>query len=84
MTEEGLQTLQDLIFTTAPHELDPDGMWTPVPDDILEKLRKSKLFRQSYEPDGMTVDEFDTYLPVVRTLKGFSDSFDDFVAWVAG
>ena len=70
-------------FDSQPRELDPDGMWTPVPADILEKLLKSKLFRQSYEPDGMTVDEFDDYLPVVRTLKGFSDSFDDFVAWVA-
>jgi len=71
-------------FDSEPRELNPDGMWTPVPKDILEKLLKSKLFRQSYEPDGMTVDEFDDYLPVVRTLKGFSEGFDDFVAWVAG
>ncbi len=70
-------------FDREPRELNPDGMWTPVPPDILEKLLKSKLFRQTYEPDGMTVDEFDTYLPVVQTTKGFSDSFDDFVAWVA-
>lgn len=71
-------------FDSEPRKLNPDGMWTPVPQDILEKLLKSKLFRQSYEPDGMTVDEFDDYVPVVRTLKQFSEGFDDFVAWVAG
>ena len=70
-------------FDGEPRELDPDGMWTPVPADIMEKLYKSKLFRMGYEPDGMTVDEFDTYLPVVRTNTGFSEQFDDFVAWVA-
>jgi len=31
----------------------------------------------------MTVDEFDDFLPCVRTLKGFSESFDEFVDWVA-
>jgi len=70
-------------FDSEPRELNPDGMWTPVPPEIIEKLYKSELFRKAYEPDGMTVDEFDNFLPCVRTLKGFSDSFDDFVKWVA-
>ena len=70
-------------FDSKPRELNPEGMWTPVPPDIMEKLYKSKLFRMGYEPDGMTLDEFDTYLPVVRTNQGFSEQFDDFVAWVA-
>ncbi len=70
-------------YDAEPREINPNGMWTPVPDDIMAKLMQSKLFRMAYEPDGMTVDEFDTYLPVVRTLKGFCEQYDIFVEWVA-
>lgn len=70
-------------FDAEPRELNPNGVWTPVPSDIKEKLFKSKLFRMAYEPDGMTVEEFDSYLPVTRTLQAFSEQYDDFVAWVS-
>lgn len=70
-------------FDAEPREIDPDGMWAPVPQDIMEKLYKSQLFRMAYEPDGMTVDEFDDYLPVVKTLTGFSEQYDKFVEWVS-
>jgi len=71
-------------FDAQPRELDPNGMWTELPVGYLDKLLKSELFRKTYEPDGMTVDEFDTYLPVVHTLAQFNEGYDDFVAWVAG
>ena len=71
-------------FDAEPIELDPNGMWAPLPDGYLDKLYKSKLFRQGFEPDGMTVDEFDDYLPVVKTLTGFCEGYDEFVAWVSG
>ncbi|MBC7289592.1 MAG: hypothetical protein H5T86_16440, partial [Armatimonadetes bacterium] len=71
-------------FDSQPRELNPRGMWTPVPEDIMEKLLKSKLFRMAYEPDGMAVDDFDSYLPVQRTLQEFSNGYRDFVAWVSG
>lgn len=70
-------------FDAEPREIDPDGMWTPLPAGHLDKLNKSKLFRQAYEPDGMTVEEFDTYLPVVATLTQFNEGYDEFVAWVS-
>ncbi len=70
-------------FDEKPIDIDPNGMWAPIPDGYLDKLYKSKLFRQAYEPDGMTVDEFDDYLPVVKTLTGFCESYDEFVAWVS-
>lgn len=70
-------------FDAEPRDIDPNGMWTPVPKDILEKLHKSELFRMAYEPDGMTVDQFDNYLPVTKTLTGFSEQYDIFVEWVA-
>ena len=71
-------------FDAEPRELDPNGMWTPLPEGYLDKLNKSKLFRQAYEPDGMGVDEFDSYLPVVKTLTEFCTKYDEFLAWVAG
>lgn len=71
-------------FDAEPRELNPRGMWTPVPDDVMEKLLRSKLFRMAYEPDGMSVEQFDDYLPVVRTLTQFAEGYDDFVKWVSG
>jgi hypothetical protein len=71
-------------FDAEPREIDPRGMWEPLPDGHLDKLQRSKLFRMAYEPDGMCVSEFDTYLPVTRTLAQFADSYDEFVRWVAG
>jgi hypothetical protein len=71
-------------FDAERREIDPRGMWTPLPDGHLEKLRRSRLFRMAYEPDGMAVADFDTFLPVVRTLEQFAQGYDEMVAWVAG
>lgn len=71
-------------FDAEPRELDPDGMWEALPEGYLDKLCKSKLFRQAYEPDGMTVEEFDDFLPVTKTLTQFAEGYDEFIAWVAG
>ena len=70
-------------YDAEPREIDPHGMWAPVPEDVMAKLMQSPLFRKSYEPDGMTVDEFDTYLPVVKTLTAFCEQYDLFVEWVS-
>ncbi len=70
-------------FDSKHRELDPKGMWAEIPDGYLDTLYKSELFRKAYEPDGMTVDEFDDFLPVVRTLTGFAEGYDDFVAWMS-
>lgn len=71
-------------FDAEPRELDPNAIWQSLPEGTLEKLLKSRLFRQAFEPDGMTVDQFDTYLPVVRTLVEFGGAYDRFVAWCGG
>ena len=39
-------------------------------------------FRRAYEPDGLTLDEFDTYGATVRTLRGFIGSLHDLMAVV--
>lgn len=70
-------------YDAEPRDIDPEGMWAKLPEGYLCKLYKSELFRKAYEPDGMTVDEFDTYLPVTKTLTGFSEQYDKFVEWVS-
>ena len=59
-----------------------DGMWAPVPDGYIEKLYKSKIFRQAYDPDGMEPKEFLRFVPSARTLKQFSEAYDEFLVWV--
>ena len=60
------------------------AMWEALPAGYLDKLWKSQLFRQAYEPDGLRVEEFETYLPAVRTLTQFCESYQEFLAWIAG
>ncbi len=71
-------------FDSEPRELNPRGMWDEAPAGYRDKLLQSNLFRQAYEPDGMTVEEFDTFLPTVRTLTQFCESYQEFLGWVAG
>lgn len=44
----------------------------PVDPAKIEELLKHFLdFRRAYEEDGLTVEEFDSYAPTVRTLRQF-------------
>jgi len=55
----------------------------PVPEHPLEELTaKVPDFVRAYEPDGMTVDEFDDYGATRRTLRGFIASYQELVATV--
>jgi len=55
----------------------------PVPEHALEELTaKVPDFVRAYEPDGMTVDEFDDFGATRRTLRGFIASLDDLVATI--
>src|SRR3954462_2640716 len=47
----------------------------PVRADVLLALYDQVgEFRRAYEPDGLSVAEFDTFGPTVRTLRQFSDA----------
>lgn len=60
-----------------------ERMADPVdPKIINEMLTRIPDFRKAYEPDGMTVKEFDTYGATVRTLRGFVSSYHDLQAVV--
>lgn len=50
----------------------------PVPAEVVDTLyRKFADFRRAYDAEGMTVEEFDTFGPTVRTLRGFVSSYHD-------
>ena len=71
-----------LVLYAHPREIDPDGIWTELPDGYLDKLMKSRIFRQAYEPDGMTPEEFIDFVPAARTLKQFAEGYEEFLHWV--
>ena len=54
----------------------------PVDQTILDELAKLPDFVSAYEPDGMTVAEFDSFGPVVRTLRSFIGAWYEFVGEV--
>lgn len=52
----------------------------PVPAAyVAELLARIPDFGRAYEPDGLAVEEFDTYGATVRTLRGFIASYWDLV-----
>ena len=54
----------------------------PVPAEAVEALEELADFRRAYEPDGMSVDEFDGFGATVRTLRQFIASYDELVATI--
>jgi transaldolase len=57
-----------------------ERMQTPVDPAIIAELSdRIPDFRRAYEPDGMTVQEFDTYGATVRTLRGFIASYHELI-----
>lgn len=53
----------------------------PAPQKIVDELyAKFPDFRRAYDVDGLTLDEFDSFGPVVRTLRSFMASYRDLTA----
>jgi transaldolase len=59
-----------------------DRIAEPVPADVLRELVSVPEFVRAYEPDGISVAEFDTFGPTRRTLRSFITAWYDFVAVV--
>jgi len=49
----------------------------PVESRILSQLGKFDDFCRAYEPDGLTVGEFDSFPPTIRTLRQFIAACQD-------
>ncbi len=55
-------------------------MHIPVDKEIIHALySKIPDFRRAYDVDGMSVHEFDTFGPTVRTLRSFIEAWHTFV-----
>ena len=55
----------------------------PVDPGLVRELQERiPDFGRAYEPDGLTIDEFDGFGPTVRTLRGFIASYHDLVGAV--
>jgi len=55
----------------------------PVDSKIIAQLSKYiPDFNKAYEPDGMTIEEFDTYGAVTRTLLQFLNGYDELVRMI--
>jgi transaldolase len=55
----------------------------PVDERILDELTaRLPEFSRAYEPDGLSVDEFDGFGATVRTLRQFIASYRDLLATV--
>lgn len=55
----------------------------PVAEDILNELLKYfPDFRRAYEPNGLTIKEFDSFGPTVRTLRTFISSYHDLISLI--
>jgi transaldolase len=71
-----------LLFNASDIEVVP-RFDEEVPAAVIAELEaKVPDFRRAYEPDGLSVDEFDEFGATRRTLRGFIGSYQDLVAVV--
>jgi transaldolase len=60
-----------------------ERMDDPVdPSFVDELLAHFPDFRRAYEPDGLAIDDFDSFPPTVRTLRAFIASYHELLAAV--
>ncbi|MCC8179998.1 MAG: transaldolase [Planctomycetes bacterium] len=59
-------------------------MDVPVDAKILEGLLRIGEFRRAYEPDGMRIDEFDSFGATRRTLDQFLSGYAELLAIIRG
>ena len=50
---------------------------SPVPAEYIKELERLEDFRRAYDEDGMSVEEFDTFGPTLRTLRQFLAANND-------
>jgi len=63
-------------------EFDPDAWKEPVPDTVFDKLMKLKYFREAYEPDGLSSEQFNRHPSTKATAKEFSKATDEMESFV--
>ena len=64
--------VQDMILAADPSQ--EERISNPVPQDVLNQLRKIPEFARAYEPDGMKPSEFITYGVTQKLLSQFNET----------
>lgn len=64
--------VQDMILAADPPQ--EERISNPVPQDVLNQLRKIPEFVRAYEPDGMKPSEFITYGVTQKLLSQFNET----------
>ena len=60
-----------------------ERMHEPVDADYINELLAAfPDFRRAFQPDGLSLDEFDSFPPTVRTLRAFIASYHELLAAV--
>ena len=74
----------DIVYTLPPSALeplfqydenlvfDPEAIYRPVPEASLEKMLRLPYCMQSYEPNGLSPDQFNTHPSTIYTVNEFS------------
>ena len=69
-------------FNASDVEVKP-RMHKPVDPAIIDDLyRHIPDFRKAFDPDGLSIPDFDTYGATVRTLRGFVASYHDLLGLI--
>jgi transaldolase len=66
-----------LLFNASDIEVVPRFDHEVSQEIVAELYAKLPEFRRAYDADGMTIDEFDSFGPTVRTLRSFIGSCQD-------
>lgn len=65
------------------HKLPEAMIDEPVPSTIVDELGERFLdFRRAYAPDGMRLDEFDSFGPNVKTLAQFTQNWEGLIRFI--
>ena len=72
---------QAVEYESVPRPIQPH-VGEGIDEETLEKLSLSKIFRQGYEYEGLTIDEYDDWKVVADTMDQFCTRYDDTVAYL--
>jgi hypothetical protein len=83
-----------IVYTMPPYVLEPlfqrcedltfrEEIWLEdVPQDVLHKLSKIPYVRQSWDENGMEVDQFNAHPATIATAENFSKASEGLEAYV--
>jgi transaldolase len=65
-----------VLFNASDVKVEP-RIENPIHPRIISELEKLRDFRRAYAADGLSIEEFDTFPPTIRTLRQFMAACHD-------